>query len=498
MPRRLAEWMTYLQRRLEELGARPYEYGGRAKELLSELAPEQLLDITDVVGRMSYTARGGCDDLSPSEVPRLVRGANRPWALGLLSFHPNGYVRHAAVRLLALESDGSELRYLVIRQNDWVLPISRDARDAVQERLTDDYLPEFVRILPLVIRLLAFTRYEHVATVRKVVELLCRPEHAMLLAQALASPHRNTRREVLRVALDLPGEHRQRVIAAGLESDDSVIRLWCCRAVPATFAGDDRKSALAKLERDQFMPVRRQAFQTQAQLSPELAREIWTTGLLDANVTIRDLARFELNKLGPFAAPEFYRDAIAAEPPRVSALCGLGETGDRSDLPLIRSYLTAPRPALRRAAVRGLVRLGGESAVNDLVDRIADASPSVVREARKALHPLLHVVDANRLLQLARSDQPWHVQRSACMLIFELGRWKSMPWLIPLVAGENTRVADLARQLTNAWFSPPRSWRVFTTLEGTDRRAIEDVLAQYGPRVPAALSSTIREWLAST
>ncbi len=454
---RVFDWINSLQDLLKRLASRPYAFGSIAENLLSGFAPAELLNLEDVFGQMSFYSIEGWDEISPSDVQEISKGSRRLWALGLLSFHRNGYVRHEAVRLLARESDGNELRYLVIRQNDWVEPISRDARAAVQQRLTDGYLPEFVRILPLVVRLLAFTRYEHAPTVQRVVELLCRPEHAELLSQALASPHRNARREVARVALDLPGEHRRRVLEGGLASGDGVLRLWCCRAVPVIFSGKELKDFLRELVKDRFMPARREALRSEAQTFPESVRTIWTAALLDANVAIRDLARFELNKVGPFAAAPFYRDAIAAEPARVAALCGLGETGDVSDLPVVRSYLASPTPALRRAAIRGLVRLGGESVVDDLVQRIADTSAAVVREARKALIPMLHLVDVERLFRLAKSEQPWHVQRAACVLIFELGRWKSLPWLIRLTAGEDARVGELTQQLANAWFSPPRS-----------------------------------------
>jgi HEAT repeat protein len=492
---RVFDWINSLQERLKNLAARPYAFGSMAENLLSGLSPEELLHLEGVFGRMSFYSIEGWDQITPAEVQKIATGSHRSWALGLLSFHRNGYVRHAAVRLLALESDGSELRYLAIRQNDWVEPISRDARAAVQQRLTTRYLPEFVEILPLVFRLLAFTRYEHSQTVQSIVELLCRPQHASLLSQALDSPHRITRRQVTRIALDLPGEHRRDVIKRALASDDGVLRLWCCRAVPSIVAGPELASVLQELKKDRFMPARREALRIQAQAFPKSARVSWMAALLDANPAIRQLARFELRKLGSFHAAVFYHDVLNAEPACVTALCGFGETGDASDLPVMRSYLASPIPALRRAAVRGLVLLGRESVVDDLVQGMADASPAVVREARNALVPMLHLVDPERLFRLTTSEHPWHVQRAACRLIFELGRWKSLPWLVRLTAGEDARVSELAQQLANAWFSPPRSWRVFTTLEDTDRRAIEDALAEYSPRIPAALSNTIRDWL---
>src|SRR5579872_1118675 len=91
--------------------------------------------------------------------------------LGYASFHRNGYVRHEAIRLLAQIEDGSELPFLLIRQNDWVQPIAGEARTAVESRLTEAYLPNFVKNFALVVRLLGFSRHELAGEVRHVIEL---------------------------------------------------------------------------------------------------------------------------------------------------------------------------------------------------------------------------------------------------------------------------------------------------------------------------------------
>ncbi|MFI5461079.1 MAG: hypothetical protein ACHRXM_37200 [Isosphaerales bacterium] len=144
------------------------------------------------------------EQLTPAGVRTLItEGSTRTSVLGLLSFHRNGYVRHEALRLLAQSHDGSELPYLLIRQNDWVESIRADARRAVQARLDEGYLPDFVGNLPLVVHLLAFRRHDHADLVRQVIGMLVQPEHDELLARAIRSQDRTVRRSVIRLALDL-------------------------------------------------------------------------------------------------------------------------------------------------------------------------------------------------------------------------------------------------------------------------------------------------------
>jgi hypothetical protein len=496
MLRNIPEWTSAVLRRVADvLIGRPSLAFVENAQRLAALGPEELMAFENTIGQMSYY--GEKNNIRPAQVNSIAaEESSRVSVLGLLSFHRNGYVRHEAVRLLAREFRGEELRYLIIRQNDWVEPISIEARIAVRQRIKSGYLGEFVRVLPLVVRILAYKRYKHGAIVRMVVAMLCDPEQAALLAEAIRSPYRESRRQVVRLALELAGEHRRRVIAHGLESDDGVLRLWCCRAASSAFAGPELRRLLKSVENDSFMPARREALRLDAQLFAESGRSVWQVALLDASAAIRDLARYEMHKLGSFDAAAFYRDAIASDPHNVAAVRGLGETGDSSDLPTLRGSLASPLVSGRRAAIAALASLGRESAVPDLLRSLQDGSPAVVREARKAVHPWLHLVPAEDLFNLAAMPGPWHVRKNACQLIFELGKWKSLPGLIRLAADEDHRVAQLARELGEAWFSYPRATRVFTTLLDSDREAIEAAITANQSRIPAAFVAVVQDWLA--
>lgn len=63
---------------------------------------------------------------------------------GIASFHRNGYVREAATMRLAGGNDGDELPFLLIRLSDWVPQVRSVAEDAVEQRITPEYLPHFV------------------------------------------------------------------------------------------------------------------------------------------------------------------------------------------------------------------------------------------------------------------------------------------------------------------------------------------------------------------
>src|SRR6185369_11285928 len=82
--------------------------------------------------------------------------------------------------------------------------------------------------------------------------------------------------------------------------------------------------------------------------------------LLDENTSARWQARILRIARGPVDLAGFYRMALstAASPARVrGALLGLGESGARGDVALVKPYLEAERPSVRRAALRALADL---------------------------------------------------------------------------------------------------------------------------------------------
>ncbi|MBW3597624.1 MAG: hypothetical protein KY475_10150, partial [Planctomycetes bacterium] len=90
--------------------------------LISCVPFENLLHLSEHVRRSwRWDVSEEWRNFSPGIVSSLAIGTRPATSvLGLASFHPSGYVRHQAVRLLAEVRGGSELPYLLIRQNDWV------------------------------------------------------------------------------------------------------------------------------------------------------------------------------------------------------------------------------------------------------------------------------------------------------------------------------------------------------------------------------------------
>jgi hypothetical protein len=126
--------------------------------------------------------------------------------------------------------------------------------------------------------------------------------------------------------------------------------------------------------------------------------------------------------------------------------------------------------------VRAFAKVGGESALPDLLRYLQDDSPAVIREVRKHLEASASSLDGEWLCRVATEDDRQHVREMAIRLINARGKWGSLPWLIRASVQRELSTAEFAQGLVEAWFTPPGCNRVFTTPSRHERQAIVEAL----------------------
>lgn len=261
--------------------------------LVSMLSPYDLLHVRDgFSSSYSWYVSQDWEKIVPADISGLVGNPTdegHSAALGLLSFHHSGRVRHEAIRRLAQSSDGTELPFLLIRQNDWVEAISVDAKAAVATRINDAYADHLLRSLPLVCQLANVRRRDHRDTVQSVMDLLLAERHQDLLQDAIECSERDVRRLVISYGFQNSGEHRIRLTKMAIQSKDPTIRLKSCPHVVMSLDGIELRTTLDALTSDSFMPVRREGYRIKAEQFADQAAEIWRLALLDKNHSIREL-----------------------------------------------------------------------------------------------------------------------------------------------------------------------------------------------------------------
>ncbi|MDQ3919855.1 MAG: HEAT repeat domain-containing protein, partial [Acidobacteriota bacterium] len=125
-------------------------------------------------------------------------------------------------------------------------------------------------------------------------------------------------------------------------------------------------------------------------------------------------------------------------------------SGDRMVLP----YAAHPSPKVRRAAIKALARLNGDKHLSVFLTALRDETPTVSREARKALTSRAAAVGGERLWEVfnASSLLP-HVRRNALNLLSRLGKWDGIYYLIRAVGDHDVRIAEASQMGVVRWLS---------------------------------------------
>lgn len=466
--------------------------GEAVARLVAKCSPEDLTELdASVRWQTDWNLGNEWLRLPPKKVANLPRpNQAQGTVLGLVSFHANGHVREAAVRLLDGLEDGSEIPFLLLRLNDWAEPVQRSARLAIQRRLHTSSVERFANHLYLVFRLLEQRRSDHTSFVQAVVLELTRAEHESLLLQCVNMDNRYVRRTAFRLAADTPGHHLAGLIAAGLRANDPVIRLWAVRKTPLVFESDDLAQQLRLTESDRFMAVRRETLRVRVNHLPDAAHQMLVFALLDRSLGVREEARFHLRQQGENDIATYYRQAILEHRHIAAAIAGLGETGTDADAALALPFLGASESRLRRAAVRTVGRLSPKPYRDALLQRISDDSPRVAFESAKALANGTITDAADQLWAVFRSDPRTHVKLAVLHLLNQLAAWHKVPYLILAATESNKRIATRAAGCITAMYN-----RVFTRPSTDDGRKVRMALDEAQDGLPPAFEAELRTWV---
>jgi hypothetical protein len=332
-----------------------------------------------------------------------------PHAFGFMSFHPNGYRREEAVERLALIRDDAALRYLILRMTDWVPQVRERARRAVTSRLHEAAIWNHFFLLTRAARADA-------DLLQSLVRIAAGDAHRSML-EAAARIRGETARSIFRFLLDHVTEARRAAIEAGAVSNDSVIRTWVTPLV-------DTLPLLVSLASDRVPAVRTRALTALAKSFPDEARPLLESAVLDRSAAVREIVRF---LLGPRDYAASYRHALAAAQtarPIAAALTGLAETGNAADAELAVAMLDHSTAAVRRAAVKCVMRLAGDAFAERITGMLADPAAGVSAAVRDTLRG--RALERPVLMEIFESTRAPHVRRNAVSLFAALPKWQSI------------------------------------------------------------------------
>lgn len=409
--------------------------------------------------------------------------AEKTIILGLSSFHPNGFFREKALWSLSRLTTGAELPYLIIRLNDWVVPIWNLANRSVRRRLTPQNARTIVNTLPLIFRLRDRSRRDHRDLVREAMGILSTPEARPELELGLRSGDSMIRRCSYQ-ALAAPGTFENSALLGYLVKDPSPMnRSFILRQLIVHLTLEEVGPLRAALLEDRSASVRLITLRLLHRFDPAGSVPDLERAISDDDPAVRNAARFLLRALNDrYDFPALYRRALA-DPSTLcrGAIAGLGETGLADDTKKIAPLLNADQVRLVRSSLRAVTKLDLVAAKPILIAHLADLRPGVVKEAQRLLLGRIDAVDAGSIHRDHFRNDSGPSRRHAALLLCGMDKWDALKYILEVSADKDERIAGIGRSAMIKWVA--RYNLSFTVPTSDQLRANISALEAYGSAI---------------
>jgi hypothetical protein len=437
-----------------------------AEQVLRRAEPRLWLALDAVTRRSWWHVPGWW----AAAVERVAVG--EPGLVGLVvaSFHPDGYVREAAVARLGELDEPLTAAPLALRAADWVPQVRDRARLTLERGLADPSGATLVAAAPVA---LALRERREGRWLAEHIQTMLRQGPTAVLEAALGARDWRTRRAAYAAALAMGRLDLSQLLDAAERDSDLPTRVRCAQAAVTAAVAGGTIDTVRRLLASGTAAVRAEVVLVLAgagDVAPAVA------ALADRNRMVRAVAQAAVRRAGSDPA-EWYRRHASDAPPDPGLIAGLGETGGSQDVGLVMAWLAHPLPRGRAEAVRALRRLGAASpdTVGELLD---DPAASVTRQATIALRPWVAQLDPERLRSLLATDKPQHVRIAAYRLLRERDTWVRLLVDLDLVADPCAALRERARDDIGTWlareaattYSRPQA-QVAAALEDRLRRA---------------------------
>jgi HEAT repeat protein len=380
-------------------------------------------------------------EMEPGQVEKMDRAndADR-LCVGLLSCHRSGYTRWEAVRALADEPVGLAMPFLVMRMVDWVPQVRALAEEEFRRKLQAENAAVVVKCFGLMERLSAERRFRQEYW-EWVGKLLQRPECAEVLKGGMGSAALKVRRRCFRFAAKNPALAGSEVLRQALSDSDVITRMWAISS-GAAFAGVDEAELMRSAARDPYSGIRWLAFEY---FKARGASGELKAFLLDRCRGIRRACQAQCER--PVCV---YREVVREGHGKAEvAVLGLGETGDASDVEVVRGMLGHRSATVRSAAIRALKALG----VKDpkiLLPLVAEDVPSVARQAAWTLMDA-RAATPDALWEAAKKNRHPQIRIVVLGLLLMSPKWARLQVYLEAAGSAEETVSKRAVDMLGRW-----------------------------------------------
>jgi hypothetical protein len=407
----------------------------------------------------------------------------------------SGYVRGQALSDFAHYPGRLALSAALIRCDDWVDPVRREAERLLGRLLLQDDSVLF-NSLDLALRLRVRARFRDGVWARRIEPSLRSPRHAQARWALITHPSPPVREWAYAAIADCDPQHRDDACLAALNDPHPRIALQALRSLSESNRTIDRDAHLARATTFTHAAVRSEALRQVQRFGLATAREQLRRALLDRSAGPRRVAAYLLKTHYDEDAAGHWRQIAAGADSHDAraALVPLSDCAQLEDVDLLKRWFTHPTPTLRGHALRGLIRAQTPDLQSVLAQATQDRNSKVMKAALAAF---ANGAAAMTLAILQRGwdrhDDPGYRAKMIATTTL-IDKWQALGFLLRTLAQDST--AQLQKWIVHHlrdWTYTAR-YRFGTRTDGDTPRLLS-LLNDARPRLPDDLANQIEGFI---
>ena len=365
------------------------------------------------------------------------------------SFHPNGFIRERAVKMLSQYS--GTLLYLVLRTNDWVAQVRQANKEAIKYKMEHLAEGELMAALPFFEKINLGKRSRQDYDTKEFYNKLLEPAYRGELAQGLSSENPFIRKLCMDVLLSVEPFDTEVLKYLEKEKIPFVRFITLKKLIQRNF--DKKETVIEKMLVDKYSKIRGLALEYLFTQDTNILFETVINMLLDESAGIRDFARYIILKKQPdFDIRKFYLDSIdnpENDKARISAIYGIGEVGIKDDAKAIDHYLDCGSPSRVKAAIYTCSKLCIEKYRLNIINKISDNQPGVSKGAYKLVKE--YVLDYEEIYELYCEVHYEHSRKRYASILMDAPKWQRLIYILRLLPDKNEMIVQIAQLNLNRW-----------------------------------------------
>ncbi len=473
---------TYTVFAMEQAGDVQLRTAQCLAELLESVNVGRLLELEKQFRQMSWTYDGTnrVYDWENTEISRayfsFLDGREYGAVLKFGTFHPNGYFRQRCMETLA--GQPGALPYLVLRINDWVIPVREKAAGLVKKQLEVCGISELFQGI-LCMEKVKRSQRRSEETVRELEDLI----RLYLLTHSkdmdfdeIASCETAVRNAIYKMVSSGPVLSQDQMERLLRQEKDGYGKKVLIRGILKQY--DIGFSELERYLEDKSVSVKLCAMEYRY----ERTKDAWPglkQMLLDRSGKVRSYAAMILRTHTGLQIRDFYVEQLG-KMPTAAVILGIGEWGTEQDASPIEGFLVNEKENLAAAAMTAVGKLCGDRMADLYWKYLFDERPSVAARAYRNIKACRIRYGAGCLYEACVTCSDPVTEKYLVNLILKEDSWKRLPFLLRLYQIDNLELRDMIHKKAEKRYP-------YATLSQMEEAEIRRVLEEMADQLPTDL-----------